>query len=233
IQRSSITSLSYSTPTRASLGRRAGASALAMSSAAASVSNAMSAVTAAAHTANAVPLSASAMQAPEPAPASSALTNSENTSSGGFAHRLTRVAAFSRPTVTAAQPTPGHMNSELGSMRGSAENLLHYNLLQRPQSMRGSRSRLQQQQQHQQGSHAQHQPQAHAGSQATAADGGGSEGYTYLYSRVGVPNIVLVAVILDTEKGLGRRREAMRAWDEIVGAVRGMPLFEQLMSLSN
>ncbi|KAJ2223475.1 hypothetical protein IWW45_008335, partial [Coemansia sp. RSA 485] len=195
IQRSSITSLSYSTPTRASLGRRAGASALAMSSAAASVSNAMSAVTAAAHTANAVPLSASAMQAPEPAPASSALTNSENTSSGGFAHRLTRVAAFSRPTVTAAQPTPGHMNSELGSMRGSAENLLHYNLLQRPQSMRGSRSRLQQQQQqqHQQGSHAQHQPQAHAGSQATAADGGGSEGYTYLYSRVGVPNIVLVA----------------------------------------
>ncbi|KAJ1648005.1 hypothetical protein LPJ64_000690 [Coemansia asiatica] len=247
IQRSSITSLSYSTPTRASLGRRAGASALAMSSAAASVANAMSVPNTAAYTSNAMPLSASSSstaQATATATAASqpAAANFENASSGGFTHRLSRVAAFSRPAVAKAQPASGigsaHTSSELGSMRGSIENLLHVNSLQRPQSARGSRSKTQQQQQQQQHgghlpqSHARHQPQAYSGSQA-AADGGGSEGYTYLYARVGVPNIVLVAVILDTERGLSRRREAMRAWDEIVGAVRGMPLFEQLMSLSN
>ncbi|KAJ1669548.1 hypothetical protein GGF38_002175, partial [Coemansia sp. RSA 25] len=61
--------------------------------------------------------------------------------------------------------------------------------------------------------------------------GGGLEGCTYLYSRASLPNIVMVAVLLDTERGLARRREAERAWDDIVDAVRGTSMFERLMSL--
>ncbi|KAJ1835739.1 hypothetical protein LPJ63_000872 [Coemansia sp. RSA 2711] len=87
---------------------------------------------------------------------------------------------------------------------------------------------------HEQPAKPQHLPHVapHAGHQPTTPTTSGAEGYTYLYSRVGLPNVVLVAVILDSDKGLDRRREAEHAWDSVVDAVRGAPLFEQLMALS-
>ncbi|KAJ2723634.1 hypothetical protein GGI07_002516 [Coemansia sp. Benny D115] len=243
-RRGSLTSLSFSTPTRASLGRRAGNLALAaatthtsMPSTSASASAAVSAVHAA------VP--------------------STESISGGLAHRLTRVngmsrvaAANSAPGAAAMTPTAaslsvdaagagagagaghsGHVG-DLGSAAMSGlEHIFGHNILQRPRSARGAHQPQHgAQQQHQQQQHLghHHQPSAvSSNSQAVSAESGGSEGYTYLYSRVGVPSVVLVAVVLDTEKGLSRRREATRAWDEIVGAVRGMPLFEQIMSLNS
>ncbi|KAJ2371113.1 hypothetical protein IW150_004746 [Coemansia sp. RSA 2607] len=59
-----------------------------------------------------------------------------------------------------------------------------------------------------------------------------SEGFTYLYARVAMPNVTLVAVLGDSERALPRRREAMRVWDQIVAAVRGTPLLDLLLTLS-
>ncbi|KAJ2782659.1 hypothetical protein H4R18_002137 [Coemansia javaensis] len=64
---------------------------------------------------------------------------------------------------------------------------------------------------------------------AAAAAAARSEDYTYFYSRVGFPNVTLVAVFLNTAKGIDRRREAEHAWDRIVDIVRGTPLYEQLL----
>ncbi|KAJ1725518.1 hypothetical protein LPJ53_000333 [Coemansia erecta] len=58
------------------------------------------------------------------------------------------------------------------------------------------------------------------------------DGYTYVYARVAMPNVTLVAVLVDSERAMARRREALRAWDAVVAAVRGTPLLDLLLTLA-
>ncbi|KAJ2787446.1 hypothetical protein GGI15_000691 [Coemansia interrupta] len=58
------------------------------------------------------------------------------------------------------------------------------------------------------------------------------DGYTYVYARVAMPNVTLVGVLADSERAVARRREAMRAWDAIVAAVRGSQLLDLLLTLA-
>ncbi|KAJ2552200.1 hypothetical protein EV175_003405 [Coemansia sp. RSA 1933] len=76
-------------------------------------------------------------------------------------------------------------------------------------------------------------PPLHSGhSSSDAVAGVASETYTYLYARVGLPNVVIVAALLDTERGLARRNDTRREWDAIVDKLRGMTLFEQMMTVA-
>ncbi|KAI9501814.1 hypothetical protein BX070DRAFT_253766 [Coemansia spiralis] len=144
---------------------------------------------------------------------------SADVGSAGLSYRLSRATTSANPAATmtgtlADSDAPrrtgeGVSTSTLDQLRRFSQ--LHY----------------------QQSTHVPHvrpPPPSHSVVDAAA---GGSEGYTYLYARVGLPNVVMVAVFLDTERGLGRRRDAEHAWDKIVDAVRGMPLFEQMMALAN
>ncbi|KAJ2665250.1 hypothetical protein IW148_001722 [Coemansia sp. RSA 1199] len=182
---SSIHSLSFSTPMRASLGRRAGVGGMGVGS---------------------------------------TDTDVDPTYHEGVGSRLLRLPqsptqanhAHARPQ--GSRPPATQRASEFGHAVG-VEYLQHRSQPPRPQ-------------------HPHEQPvkplppQApHAGQPPTLATGG-SEGYTYLYSRVGLPNVVLVAVILDSNKGIERRREAEHAWDSVVDAVRGASLFDRLMAFS-
>ncbi|KAJ2262222.1 hypothetical protein GGI01_001692, partial [Coemansia sp. RSA 376] len=157
------------------------------------------------------------------AAATAAMPNTE-ARGGGFAHRLSRAAA---PLVTSAAAT-----APVAS-RGS-EHQFGPSQQQRALAVRGQHSRLTQQSD----ANAGHTAAAAAApvaqplpAAATTMAGSGLEGCTYLYSRASMPNIMMVAVLLDTERGLGRRREAERAWDEIVDAVRGTSMYERLMAL--
>ncbi|KAJ2465182.1 hypothetical protein GGI03_002802 [Coemansia sp. RSA 2337] len=157
------------------------------------------------------------------AAATAAMPNTE-ARGGGFAHRLSRAAA---PLVTSAAAT-----APVAS-RGS-EHQFGPSQQQRALAVRGQHSRLVQQSD----ANAGHTAAAAAPpvaqplpAAATTMAGSGLEGCTYLYSRASMPNIMMVAVLLDTERGLGRRREAERAWDEIVDAVRGTSMYERLMAL--
>ncbi|KAJ2746575.1 hypothetical protein GGI20_001224 [Coemansia sp. BCRC 34301] len=150
--------------------------------------------------------------------ASAAMPNSE-ARGGGFAHRLSRAAA---PLVTSAAATVPIAS------RGSEHQFGPSQQQQRAWAARGQNSRL-----FQQPDTTPAHPAAAAAAVPlpTMAGGGGLEGCTYLYSRASLPNIVMVAVLLDTERGLGRRREAERAWGEIVDAVRGTSMLGRLMAL--
>ncbi|KAJ2084420.1 hypothetical protein H4R24_000050 [Coemansia sp. RSA 988] len=214
----SIHSLSFSTPTRASIGPR---------------SNVALADTTA----------ADADQDPLPSSYDTVTTNDR------FVLKLPQSSIHVKPPSVRRQgsrPPATRRASEFG-YAAAVEHLQYRSpqLLQRPQppqpqSPQSPQSPPAHQQPHiLRGSHtkSQHHPQhrlpSHAGPRPvtpTAAPNG-SEGYTYLYSRVGLPNVVLVAMFLDTDKGIERRREAEHAWDNVVDAVRGMPLFERLMSL--
>ncbi|KAJ2883548.1 hypothetical protein H4R27_002691 [Coemansia aciculifera] len=157
------------------------------------------------------------------AAATAAIPNTE-ARGGGFTHRLSRAAA---PLVTSAAAT-----APVAS-RGS-EHQFGPSQQQRALAARGQHSRLVQQSDvnvgHMAAAAAPTAAQPLPAAAATMA-GSGLEGCTYLYSRAGMPNIMMVAVLLDTERGLGRRREAERAWDEIVDAVRGTSMYERLMAL--
>ncbi|KAJ2852656.1 hypothetical protein IWW36_000013 [Coemansia brasiliensis] len=191
---SSIHSLSFSTPMRASLGGRTGAG-----------------------VADAAAVDAKAELA-------STSVNAE-TPGSRFVLRLPRpsaqsIQAHSRPQ--GSRPPAARRSSEFG-LATAVEFLQH----------RGQPSK----QQHIHDQSGNPQPHAtpsvgHRPSTPTAT-ACRSEGYTYLYSRVGLPNVVLVAVILDSDKGLDRRREAEHAWDAVVDAVRGVPLFERMMAFSS
>ncbi|PIA19118.1 hypothetical protein COEREDRAFT_5649 [Coemansia reversa NRRL 1564] len=207
----SIHSLSFSTPTRASIGRRSSA---VMADAAAVDSGQ-----------NMLPSS-----------------HDTETASDRFVLRLPQSSIHVKPPSLRPQgsrPPATRRASEFG-FATAVERLQYYNpqLLQRPQPQspppaaqqqphisRGSYSKSQH--------HPQHRLPSHTGPRPVTPTAApiGSEGYTYLYSRVALPNIVLVAMFLDTDKGIERRREAEHAWDKVVDAVRGMPLFERLMSL--
>ncbi|KAJ2908339.1 hypothetical protein GGI21_002985 [Coemansia aciculifera] len=158
--------------------------------------------------------------------ATAAMPNTE-ARGGGFAHRLSRAAA---PLVTSAAAT-----APIAS-RGTEHQFGPSPQQQRAWAARGQNPRLLQQSDVSSGIPAGSASSAlhslpPAAAPAPPMAGGGLEACTYLYSRVGLPNIVMVAVLLDTERGLGRRREAERAWDEIVDAVRGTSMLERLMSL--
>ncbi|KAJ1824836.1 hypothetical protein LPJ60_000445 [Coemansia sp. RSA 2675] len=153
--------------------------------------------------------------------AATAATPNAEARGGGFTHRLSRTAA---PLVTAAAaiaPVPSkgaeHQFGPSQQQRASAACGQHPRQLQQFDSSLGHMAA---------GASAVAQPPP-----PTVA-GSGHEGCTYLYSRASLPNVMMVAVLLDTERGLGRRREAERAWDEIVDAVRGTSMYEQLMALS-
>ncbi|KAI9481958.1 hypothetical protein BX667DRAFT_16655 [Coemansia mojavensis] len=191
---SSIHSLSFSTPTRTSLGGRTGAGV------------------------------ADAAAADAKTELASASVNVE-TPGSRFVLRLPRpsaqsIQAHSRPQ--GSRPPAARRSSEFG-LATAVEFLQHRS-----------------QQSKQQHTHDQPgNPQPHATPAAghrpstPTATACRSEGYTYLYSRVGLPNVVLVAVILDSDKGLDRRQEAEHAWDGVVDAVRGAPLFERMMAFSS
>ncbi|KAJ2390912.1 hypothetical protein GGI23_005528 [Coemansia sp. RSA 2559] len=145
---------------------------------------------------------------------------------GGLAYRLPRAAAAS--SISMDSDTPRRTAGEADTMT-PLDQLRRFNQLLLPQPIsRVPPAKEQQQQQQQQ----QHQPpplhSGHSSSEAVA--GVASETYTYLYARVGLPNVVMVAALLDTERGMARRSDAQREWDKIVDKVRGMTLFEQMMT---
>ncbi|KAJ2163165.1 hypothetical protein GGF46_000094 [Coemansia sp. RSA 552] len=195
-------SLSFSTPMRASLGGRAHANAVEGASAGAG--------------------------------AGITPGNTDAEASGGrFVLRLPRSSVQPRAMPvrsTGSRPPATRRASEFG-LGAAVEYLQHRGHSQKAQPSRAYQAKLQ----------TPHVPQQQPpspravphGAQCSVTPGvaGGSEGYTYLYSRVGLPNLVLAAVFLDTDKGLDRRREAERTWDGVVDAVRGAPLFDKLTSL--
>ncbi|KAJ2454948.1 hypothetical protein EV183_001209 [Coemansia sp. RSA 2336] len=191
---SSIHSLSFSTPTRTSLGGRTGAGVADAAAAAADAKTELASMPANVET----PSSRFMLRLPRPSAQS--------------------IQAHSRPQ--GSRPPAARRSSEFG-LATAVEFLQH-------------RSQPSKQQHDQPGNPQPHATPAtgHRPSTPTAT-ACRSEGYTYLYSRVGLPNVVLVAVILDTDKGLDRRREAEHAWDGVVDAVRGAPLFERMMAFSS
>ncbi|KAI7835009.1 hypothetical protein BX661DRAFT_175936 [Kickxella alabastrina] len=197
IRRGSVTSLSYSTPTRMSTVRKP---------------NAASMLAPVASTTSILALANTSTSSAQPS------APGTESGSGGLGHQALRAAALSRTAtinsglMAAATASTATHHSHLAPEMGSLDNPTAGSSLQKPQS--------------------QHLVPPPSNGQAAAAESGRSEGYTYLYSRVSVPNVVMVAVLLDTEKGLSRRREATHAWDEIVNVIRGTPLFEQLMKLT-
>ncbi|KAJ2613606.1 hypothetical protein H4S08_002112 [Coemansia sp. RSA 1365] len=210
----SIHSLSFSTPTRASIGRRS----------------------------SAVMADTATVDAGQDLLPTSYDTE---TASDRFVLRLPKSSIHVKPPSLRPQgsrPPATQRASEFG-FATAVEHLQYRNpqLLQRPQSPQPqSPPPLAQQQSHisrggysKSQHHPQHRLPSHAGPRPVTPTAApiGSEGYTYLYSRVALPNVVLVAMFLDTDKGIERRREAEHAWDKVVDAVRGMPLFERLMSL--
>ncbi|KAJ2465520.1 hypothetical protein GGI02_004668, partial [Coemansia sp. RSA 2322] len=120
------------------------------------------------------------------------------TGGGGFSRRVSRVAA---PLVTST-----HLATS--SSRPGMEPVLGQGRQQRPSIQRGQPARP---------LLSQHIPEASSMHSmvpppVSATMAGGLESCTYMYSRASLPNIFVVAVMLDTERGLGRRREAERAW---------------------
>ncbi|KAI8324886.1 hypothetical protein GQ54DRAFT_255696 [Martensiomyces pterosporus] len=207
-RRGSIHSLSFSTPTRASLGSKTGG-----------------AVAAAA--------------------AAAATTVSAAEASGGFTRRLTRAAVSPKSATMleagAAAPVttigyacdPGSGNrpelSPLNQHQMRGGHGKHAKLHQAPPPVSPQQTLTAAATAAMSAPPASASASASASAVATAANR--LEGYTYFYSRINTPNITLVSVLLDTDKSLSRRNEAERTWVEIVDAIRGTPLFEQLMTL--
>ncbi|KAJ2492869.1 hypothetical protein IWW37_001041 [Coemansia sp. RSA 2050] len=159
------------------------------------------------------------------ATAATAATPNAEARGGGFTHRLSRTAA---PLVTAAAAIAPAASKGAEHQFGPSQQ-------QRASVACGQHSR---QSQHLDASLGHMAAVAPAVAQPppppavpTTVAGSGQEGCTYLYSRASLPNVMMVAVLLDTERGLARRREAERAWDEIVDAVRGTSMYERLMAL--
>ncbi|KAJ2515995.1 hypothetical protein H4217_004857 [Coemansia sp. RSA 1939] len=143
-------------------------------------------------------------------------------SGSGLAHRLSREPA---PSAILFEPdTPRNADN--------AESITTLDQLRRSNHslfQQGSRASSAKQPQPQ--PQPQQPPPLHSGhSSSDAVAGVTSETYTYMYARVGLPNVVIVAALLDTERGLSRRRDAQCEWDKIVDKVRGMALFEQMMT---
>ncbi|KAJ2093770.1 hypothetical protein IW138_000166 [Coemansia sp. RSA 986] len=150
-----------------------------------------------------------------------AATSQADEAGGGLAYRLSRAAAASSISMESDAP---RRTGEVESM-STLDQLRRFNQLLPQQILRVPHAKQQQQQQP--------PPPLHSGhSSSDAVAGVTSETYTYLYARVGLPNVVMVAALLDTERGLACRSDTQREWDKIVDKLRGMTLFEQMMTVA-
>ncbi|KAJ1961211.1 hypothetical protein GGI12_003373 [Dipsacomyces acuminosporus] len=158
--------------------------------------------------------------------------------SGGFSKRIGHPAMSPKSPIFSETSAVNNAGETSSVARNRSELLVPPPTPHQQHQQHQHQQQQQQQQQHHQEPHGkylkspQHTLETSAStSTMTISSSNRAEKHTYLYSRVHLPNISLVTIMLDSEKSTARRYEAEKQWLEIVNVIRGTPVFEHMTTL--